>query len=174
MTPAEVVRALAARPSVRSFDGRPVAPELIDQLVEPARWTGSARNRQPWRFLAVDDAPTLRSLATLGAYAQHVATAPCAIVILSADNGMRDTEFDVGRVAQTLSLAAAALGLGCCLATIYPDDNVTRAAALLRVADGWLPRHVLSIGHPGPRPTGRRAIPGGRLDPDELLTRHRP
>ncbi len=105
-----------------------------------------------------------------------MAAAPCAIVLLSADDGRRDTEFDLGRVAQSLTLAATALGLGSCLATLYPDENVARAAGLLALASGWLPRHVLSLGHPAAVApgAGRSAVPTGRLPVEQLVRWHEP
>lgn len=172
--PDGVLAGLVAARSVRAFDARPVERATITRLVTIARATGSARNRQPWRFVAVDDHATLQELAGCGAYAQHLAGAPCAIVLLSADDGRRDTEFDLGRVAQSLTLAATALGLGSCLATLYPDENVIRAGVLLGLEAGWLPRHALSLGHPAPPSpgSGRSAVPTGRLPVEELLRWH--
>lgn len=170
----DLIRTLNARPSVRSFIDRPVPSEVLMQIIEVARWTGSARNRQPWRFLAVCDRERLEQLGELGAYAQHIASAPCALVLLSADNGFQDTQFDLGKVSQTVTLAATALGLGSCLATIYPEANVTKAAQLLKVESGWLPHHAISLGYPGIPITGPRAIATGRLSTAELLSTHRP
>ncbi len=44
---------IRARRSIRRYLDRPVAPELIDQLLEAATWAPSAHNRQPWRFAVV-------------------------------------------------------------------------------------------------------------------------
>ena len=170
----ELIRSLTARPAVRSFTDRAVPAEMLEKIADTARWTGSARNRQPWRFIAVRDKADLEKLGALGAYAQHIASAPCALVLLSAENGFQDTQFDLGKVSQTAILAATALGLGSCLATIYPEDNVERAAQLLHVEAGWLPRHAISIGYPGTQMTGVRAIASGRLPLAELLSLHRP
>lgn len=170
----ELIRTLTARPSVRSFADQPVLPEVLAQIVGVARWTGSARNRQPWRFVPVFDKELLETLGGLGAYAQHLASAPCALVLLSADNGFQDTEFDLGKVSQTITLAATALGLGSCLATIYPEANVTTAAQILKVESGWLPRHAISIGYPGSPVSGTHAIATGRLSMAELLATPRP
>ena len=170
----ELIRSLTARPAVRSFTDRAVPSEMLAQIADIARWTGSARNRQPWRFIAVQDRAHLEKLGTLGAYAQHIASAPCALVLLSADNDFQDTEFDLGKVSQSAVLAATALGLGSCLATIYPDDNVAQAARLLQVEPGWLPHHAISIGYPGTPMTGSKAIVSGRLPVEKLLSVHRP
>ena len=170
----ELIRSLTARPAVRSFTDRSVPTEMLEQIADTARWTGSARNRQPWRFLAVRDKTRLEKLSALGAAAQHIATAPCALILLSADNALQDTQFDLGKVSQTAILAATTLGLGSCLGTIYPDDNVEQAAQLLQVGPGWLPHHAISIGYPGTPMTGIRAIASGRLPVTELLSLHRP
>jgi F420 biosynthesis protein FbiB-like protein len=44
---AEIVR---GRASVRHFDERPVAAELVEQILEAGAWAPSPHGRQPWRF----------------------------------------------------------------------------------------------------------------------------
>jgi nitroreductase len=41
--------------TVRFFEREPVSQEALDDILEVARWSGSARNRQPWKFLVVRD-----------------------------------------------------------------------------------------------------------------------
>jgi coenzyme F420-0:L-glutamate ligase/coenzyme F420-1:gamma-L-glutamate ligase len=41
---------LRNRRSVRKFQNRPVARELVEQIIEAARWAPSPHGRQPWRF----------------------------------------------------------------------------------------------------------------------------
>lgn len=48
------------RRSCRSFSDRPVARELIERLIAIANTAPSGANRQPWRFVAVDD-PAIKS-----------------------------------------------------------------------------------------------------------------
>ena len=161
---------LASARSVRQFTDAPVSREQVTEIIDVARWTGSARNRQPWRFKAVTDPVVRHRLARLGEYAQHLAGAPLVLVLLSADKDLIDTEFDLGRIAQTISLASHALGLGSCLATLYPDDNVAEASRILQVEEGWLPRHAMSIGWPAASSSRPSAIPRGRLAVQDLLS----
>ncbi len=56
--------------TVRSFERKPVSREALDDVLEVARWSGSARNRQPWEFLVVRDRGTLERLAVLDGYAR--------------------------------------------------------------------------------------------------------
>lgn len=164
---------LVAVPSRRRFAADPV-PRDVERMVDVARRTGSARNRQPWRFVAVTDAAVRRGLAGCGAYAGHLAGAPLVLVLLTRDDGFRDTPFDLGRIAQSLTLAASALGYDSCLATFYPDDKVRAAGRLLDVDAPWRAEHALSVGRPrrDEAAPGTSALPAGGYRVSQLLTRH--
>ncbi|QIS20744.1 nitroreductase family protein [Nocardia terpenica] len=168
---AAVDAAVATLRSVRHFLPNPVPRVIIEQAVDVARWTGSARNRQPWRFVAVTD-PRLRAgLSRLGDYAMLLGRAPLVLVLLSQDNGYSDTEFDLGRIAQSICLVVHDRGLGTCLTTLHPDENVREAAELLGVPDGWLPRHAIALGYTdADNHRSPTAVPRGRLPVSELLT----
>ncbi|MBB3661552.1 nitroreductase [Prauserella sediminis] len=178
--PVDGLRALMGRPSRRFFTAEPVPREDVERMVDLARRTGSARNRQPWRFVAVTAADVRRQLAGCGAYAGHLAGAPLVIVLLTCDNGFRDTPFDLGRVAQSLTLAASVLGYDTCLATFYPDDNVHAADRLLGIDGPWHAEHAMSVGRAarpvdgaaGNAASGGSAVPTGRHPVSELLTWH--
>lgn len=45
---------VGGRRSVRHYDSRPVADELVWRLLEAAHWAPSAHNRQPWRFVVME------------------------------------------------------------------------------------------------------------------------
>ncbi len=54
---------LQGRRSVRQFQNTPVSRELIEQMLEAARWAPSPHGRQPWRFAIVTRAGTKERLA---------------------------------------------------------------------------------------------------------------
>ncbi|WP_218021057.1 nitroreductase family protein [Nocardia crassostreae] len=161
-------RSLEALRAVRRYRPDPVPRALIERIVDTARWTGSARNRQPWRFIAVTDPAKRAELSRCGAYAVHLATAPVVLVLASVENTFSDTVFDMGRVTQSLCLAAADLGLGTCPTTFHPDPNIARVATLLDLPARWRPGHAVAIGYPAEM-SSPSAIPTGRLPTAELL-----
>ncbi len=55
--------------AVRRFRPDPVPQEVVDELLEVARWTGSARNLQPWELVVIRDRETLGALAEVRGYA---------------------------------------------------------------------------------------------------------
>lgn len=159
----ESLRLLASLRATRAFTAEPVSDDALAAVLEVGRWTGSARNRQPWRVVVVRDPARRAALSRLGAYAQVLAGAPVVLLLaIDAEAGGVDAEFDAGRLAQGMMLAAHAQGLGCCPATLFPDPNVRRATAAAGLAPPWRVRTAIAVGHPGVAPRGRRAIPSGR------------
>lgn len=159
--------------AVRRFLADPVAADDVRRMLEAARWTGSARNRQPWRFAVVEDARMRRALSRLGAYAQHLEGAPLVVAIAVDEGSGADAHFDAGRAAQVLMGAAGALGYGTCPATLFPEANVDAAGALVGVEAPWRVRWAVSVGRPdaSPGPRGRRAVPAGRRPLHEIVLR---
>lgn len=54
---------LQGRRSIRRYRPEPVAPELLEQLLQAAIWAPSAHNRQPWRFCVVVQPATKLALS---------------------------------------------------------------------------------------------------------------
>ena len=63
MNPTDVLELIRGRRSLRRYQPRPVPREWIMQILESAGWAPSAHNRQPWRFVILDDAALKQQLA---------------------------------------------------------------------------------------------------------------
>ncbi len=74
-SPLEPIRRV---PQIRQYASDPVPDEVIDQLLELARWTGSSKNGQPWHFIVVRDHERLRKIAALRPNIGWAAAAPWA------------------------------------------------------------------------------------------------
>jgi nitroreductase len=103
----EAVRTLLA---VRSYQSKPVPDDLVRRIVEAGRLTGSGMNGQPWHFIVVRDAETLRRLGALASSGSYVAQAPLAIVV--ATEKSRFAVSDASRAIQSMLLTAWAEGVG--------------------------------------------------------------
>jgi nitroreductase len=92
--------------------------------VNAGRRAQSSKNSQPWHFIVIRDAATLKSLSELGNWATHIAGAAMAIAIITPDPDTRfSIMFDAGQSAAYMQLAAWELGVGSCLATIYETEK---------------------------------------------------
>jgi len=61
--PEDLQALLASRRSVRRYRPDPVPAEAVQRLVQAAGAAPSAHNRQPWRYVVLDDAATKMKLA---------------------------------------------------------------------------------------------------------------
>ncbi len=59
----DLLALMRSRRSIRRFSRREVRREELSRLFEAARWAPSNHNRQPWRFLVVDDPVQIGCLA---------------------------------------------------------------------------------------------------------------
>ncbi len=157
--------------AVRSFTDADVADDAVEEILSVARWTGSAENRQPWRFVVIREDATKKALAELAPNARHIGHAPVVIaIVMPGDKAVLDA-FDEGRVTERILVAATALGLASGMGWI-PQDARDRARRLLGVPDGRMLRTVVAIGHAtdaAPSPRSRRGT--ARRPLDELVHR---
>ncbi|MDE3078073.1 MAG: nitroreductase family protein [Chloroflexota bacterium] len=137
----ELIRSLRA---VRRFDSRAIPASVLADILESARWTGSAKNTQPWHLVVVRDRLSLQRLSSCGRFASHVAGAAAATVLVM--DGPRSS-LDAGRLAQNIMLAAWAHGVGSCIGSIF-EEGEARAKELLGIpSDRWVPL-AISLGYP--------------------------
>lgn len=158
--------------TVRRFQGRPVSDKDLAAVLEAARWTGSAKNLQLWSFIVVDDPEQKARLVECGSFMTPVVNAPMAIALVRLDGGY---DFDTGRVAQNIMLAADAIGLGSCPVTLHDD---AAAKTVLGLPDDVFCRYAIAMGYENRdsekvgRQAQRQHLPIGRKSLEELVHRN--
>ncbi len=144
--PVAFVRSLRA---VRAFRPDPIPPAVVADMLQAARWTGSAHNRQPWEIVVVGDRGTLRALAEAGVWARHLADAPLGIALVMAGEDPITEAFDEGRLAERIMLAGLGRGIGGCIAWFDEPPGADEAAkAILGIPAERTLRTVLALGYP--------------------------
>jgi nitroreductase len=141
------IRLLRDLRAVRHFRPDPVPAEVLDDIYEVTRWTGSAKNLQPWDLVVIRNRATLDQLSELEGYARHLAAAPLGIVLVIDNDNPEFAAYDEGRLAERIMLAAAAHGLGSCIGWWSGSGRET-ARTLVGAPDTHIVRTVLSIGYP--------------------------
>ncbi len=168
---AKIVRTVR---QARQYRPDTVPDEVLAELLEVARWTGSSRNTQPWHFVAVNDKEQLRRISELRTAINWMAGAPLGIaIVLDGANAMSEA-YDEGRVTERLLIAARARGLGGGVAWFGDAEQQAEAKRILGVPEERAARSIVLIGYPtsttDPRPT--RATPG-RKPLSELVSYNR-
>ncbi len=135
---------ITGKREIRTFADRPLDVEILRRILDAGRRSGSSRNRQPWHFVVVRDRQRRTALSRCGRFAQHLAGAAAVVVILTED---ARHAFDAGRCAQNMMLAAWALGVGSCPATLHQAE---RAREVLGAPPTMTVAIALSFGYPDP------------------------
>lgn len=133
--------------AVRSFRPEPVPQDVVDDVLEVARWSGSAGNKQPWEILVIRDPETLGALANVEGYAGHLAGAPLGIVLAMAGERPEQAAYDEGRLTERIMLAAWAHGVGSGIGWIVGSGREA-ARELLKIPSGRMVRTAISLGYP--------------------------
>ena len=110
----ELQEALIGRRTVRRFLDSPVPRDIVEKLIDAARWAPSACNLQLWEFIVVDD-PELRD--AIAAETRYINLAPVAIFATYSHEYTRENYAWVQSAAaavQNMMLMAHGLGLGGC------------------------------------------------------------
>ncbi len=148
--PADIVRPLRQTRQYREFTGEPVDKAALDALADVARWSGSSRNNQPWRFIVITDEPVLRRLWTIGlpqTRALETATAAIAIVLPADEKHAIGNAFDEGRAAERVLIAAGMLDLGAGIAWIQSGVRAAVGEVVDLPPDRFI-RTIVALGHP--------------------------
>ena len=130
----------------RQYSDKPVPEEVVAELLEVARWTGSSRNTQPWHFVVVTDKETLRKVSQLRPPINWVAQAPLGIALVMDGANPMSEAYDEGRVAERLLIAARARGLGGGVAWFGDDSQVAEGKRILGIPQEKLARSMVIIG----------------------------
>lgn len=163
-----VREAIRTKKAVRRYADEPLPDGVARSILHAGRRAQSARNVQPWHFIAVRDKATLEVLAKAGPYTGHVAEAAMAVAILTPPPEERESIlFDAGQAAACMQLAAWDQGVVSCLGTLYEPE---RARALLGFPVELHLRFVIAFGYPLSGDSAHRAPrKGGRLPLAEVV-----
>ena len=160
----EIVR---ERRSVRKYEDRAVPPEILDEILEAARWAPSWANTQCWDIVVVADPQVKNALQeslppkgnpARGAIVQApVVLAICGRLALSGYYKTLATTkfgdwflFDLGIATQNICLAAHNRGLGTVIVGLFDHD---RAGEALNLPAGYEVPVLIPLGYPAKRGT---------------------
>lgn len=193
MPDAEFFEVVRSQRGIRRYAPDPVSEEMLHKIIEAATWAPSGSNRQPWHFIVIRDTSVKQRLgdlyraamvATGGTKApQPAVTAPGIPPIFSDDLSSVPVVIVAclerwetrGRAnllgshifpaVQNLMLAAAALGLGTRLTTIWQHKEA-EVRKLLAIPEDVEIMAMIPLGYPG----GSEHLGGGKRKPvDEII-----
>jgi nitroreductase len=137
---------LKIRRSVREYSDRQIPKELLEQIVDAARFAATARNVQPWEFVVITETAALRRISELAENARFLAQAKACIAVFCSD-----TKYyleDGCAATCNILLAATALGIGSCWVAGDKKPYCAQVAELLNVPAAYKLVSLVSLGYP--------------------------
>ena len=167
-------RQLRSLRQTRQFTDQPVPGDVVEDILEVARWSGSSKNTQPWHFVVVTDRDTRQKLSEAGQFAGFLKGAPLVIVFAMAGSNPRSEPYDEGRVTERVMLAADAHDLGSGTGWFAPDEGgENQVKQLLGIPGDMVVRQAIGIGYPKDGDQRASSVSGGRKPLDEIVSRER-
>ena len=166
-----VLRALRRTHQIRDLRPDPVRDEVLEELLEVARWTGSSTNWQPWTFIVIRDRDRLTQLGELLPNASHVGRASFVIAVAMPGEKPEWESYDEGRVAERLLIAAEALGLGAAMGWAYGPRRA-QVSEFLGVPPPGYVRTLVSVGHASDAAKAPKSAPGSARKPLSDLVKY--
>ncbi len=146
-----VLEAIRSKRAVREYQDRPIPESAVRTILDAGRLSQSAKNLQPWHFVAISNRDLLRKLAEMGRFSPHLGEAALGVVILTpAPEERFQILFDAGQSAAYMQLAAWEMGIGSCLVTSYDREKVRQ---LLGFPGDLHVRVAIAFGYPADDPS---------------------
>ena len=172
----EQIQFLRGLRQIRQLTPDTVADDALADILEVARWTGSARNIQPWDLVVIRHRATLKALGTIeGGRGPHLVNAGLGIaLVMSGVPEFVDFDtYDEGRLSERIMLAAAAHGLASAIGW-FKDAASDEAKRILGIPSQRLLRTIISIGGVDVEARRARTRPAQpRKSLDEIVHRDR-
>ena len=149
----EVLEAIRTRRAIRHYTNKPVPPELIEKLLEAARWAPSSVNSQPWEFIVITDPEIKKRISRSFVLGPFLNEAPLAIAVVVDRLRTTCPVQDGTTAAYAIWLAAHDLGLGACWINPNIPGGIKR---ILGIPFTKKLITILAIGYPAESPVHTR------------------
>lgn len=153
--------------SVRQYQDKPLPDDVVREILEAGRLSGSSKNTQPWSFIVVRDKDQLKRLAEAGDYSRHMPGSAMTVALVTEEVSPRPGQFafDLGRASQNMVIAAWALGIGSCVVYFH---HAERAFEVLGLPEGMISHYGVTFGYPA-EDLDRAPRKGGRNPADKVI-----
>lgn len=148
----DTLEAIRTRRSIRKFEERSLPRDVIEILLRAAMSAPSARDEQPWRFVAVTDASLLRAIPKFHPGAEAAKECQAGILVSFDPSFDHLAEYwiqDLAASTQNILLAAHSLGLGACWIGAHPIADLENGFRdLFSLPAGHVPVAFVALGYP--------------------------
>jgi nitroreductase len=144
--------------TIRLYKQKKISYKILEDCVDSARLSSSARNAQPLEYIIIDDEKILKNLLPFIRFGGFITEdkkakpgfEPTALIIILVKKGFEQySAYDVGIAAQNISLVAFENKIGTCMMGAIDKENIKKE---LKVPDSYLVDLVITLGYPAEKP----------------------
>jgi nitroreductase len=116
--------------SVKHFLEKKVEKEKVIRILEAGRRAPSAKNRQPWRFIVLEEEENRKKVKNAAYGQEHVGEAPVIIAACTTNidyrmpNGQLSYPMDISFASAFMMIQAQAENLGTCVVTTFDESEI--------------------------------------------------
>jgi len=148
---------ITRRRTIRKYLQKEVPGEILSRCVDAARLSPSGANRQPLKYVIVNDQGLLRKVFSTLSWAGYLPDyhpseeeMPRAYIVILLDKKIRESpSHDAGIAAMSISIVAHDEGLGSCILGAVDRDRLRK---ILNVPEALTIVLVVALGYPAENP----------------------
>src|SRR5712691_2970862 len=140
----DAYKAIVTKRDTRAYVDKGIRDDALGRILQAGRMAGSSKNTQPVRLVVLRDREWLTEVATCGTFSQPLLTAAAGIAVCCAPDG---SDFDAGRAAQNMMVAAWNEGVASCPTSVHDQPC---AIEKLGLPEGWRIVVIIALGYPEP------------------------
>jgi len=162
----EILNEIKERFSVREYQDKPIPREIINRILEAGSLAPSAKNRQPWRFIVIEEKDNKEKIKEAAYGEDYLSQAGAVIAVCSTNvdykmpNGQLSYPVDLAFAASYMVLQAQHEGLGSCILTTF-QENLVRE--ILTVPYSMRVVMLVTVGYAKEETVVRRRMPVSRI-----------
>ncbi len=142
----DLLEIIKKRRSVRQYTEKSIPKDALLSIIDAGRFAPTARNVQPWEFVAITDKIMLKKIADLAENGRFVSEAAACIAVFCTD-----TKYyleDGSAATENILLAAANLGIGSCWVAGDKKPYCAQISGLLNVPVSLKLVSLVALGFP--------------------------
>lgn len=139
------------RRSIRKFDPKPVAEEVVRDILDCARMAPNVRNFQAWLFGAVTDEGLRKKIGALAEYGAFIKNAPLCFAVFCESKGKYFLE-DGCAATMNILLGCSGHGIASCWVAGHKKRYSNAVRELLNVSDGYTLVSLVAAGYSKEKP----------------------
>lgn len=142
----------AARRSVRKYSGKPIDPQILQEILKVALTAPNSFGHQPVEFVVVQDPQTIEQLAACKTYGGKQILGAGAVIVVIVEQERGELWIEDGSAASTyLLLAAEQYDIGACWVHIRGRMGVEKSSdeeirQLLSIPDHYSVLNLVALG----------------------------